>query len=53
LVRDFWTEVSNVDANDAIVSVLDHAIHLAQGEDVEAQPLHVADTTAPPEAGAA
>lgn len=49
LVRDFWTEVSNADANDAIAAVLDRAIHLAQGEDAEAQ------TLAPslPEAGAA
>lgn len=33
LVRDFWTEVSNVEANEAIAAVLDQAIHLAQRED--------------------
>lgn len=32
LVRDFWAEVSNVDANDSIAAVLDHAILLAQNE---------------------
>lgn len=32
LVRDFWAEVSNVDANDSIAAVLDQAILLAQNE---------------------
>jgi len=59
LVRDFWTEVSNADASDAIAAVLDRAIHLAQGEDAEAQPFEsvhpetVHPETVHPEAGAA
>lgn len=36
LVQDFWTEVSNAEANEAIAAVLDQAIQLAQNDDVGA-----------------
>jgi len=53
LMRDFWTEVSNAEANDAIAAVLDRAIHQAQNEHVDGQPVESGDSAAPSEAGAA
>lgn len=39
LVRDFWSEVSNADANEAISAVLDQAMHLAANGEAAQAPL--------------
>ncbi len=52
LVRDFWSEVSNADANEAIAAVLDQAIQLALSDDVDVTPAQP-HQTAESEAGAA
>lgn len=36
LVRDFWNEVSNAEANEAIAAVLDQAVQLAQSGEADA-----------------